>query len=1611
MPQEHKIVNGRLVLVGSRSSSDLRPTAQPAGTRPRPPRPGRGSGKPPKPPKPWWQQVLNHAEYEVFGRPFNNPLVRYNPVAQAVRHNWKAQKLLLNHSALGVVGAGDNAVRAGYEYIQRASGRPKGDASAGQFGADLDRNVDRIYRVLGATPPSQMSQSEREFDQNRRSIALNVLLLPVTPQLGAAAAATRLGMFVRGAGAFGLNEAMSTFLDDNRGGNILNSINPKLPGAVDVGKDDRLDSAIRSFAPNAATSVAFGAALGGGIALSARGIDAFRNIRRNIRADRAVAAELRHRARQKDLGLLEEDEAGGLDFTPDAQQPPAPAPAPAQPPDLRTPAQQTLDANAAMEQQLGMRPEAAPATPEPKPIPTSEFQDPTQPGADMGAIYEPGQERPWDYDPSLPESTALGKSVEDLSDSEIQAVLSNPGTPVVDRVNQAIEARAGLESRPGVDASMVMAPTDRLAEDYLPTVMRKLNGREDYELRPLFDPQVNPGLWQRAQALTGVDDVSQLSKIDMLDAISASAADGQTPIVNRLMGGQMMPTGEIAAAPRVFQYKDNVNAAGEQLGNSLEGVERWDPNAENIIQVWRDANGEIGNPGQVYVVNGHNRLAAANRLGIPSMRVEYLDAPTAAEARLQGAISNVSDGKGTVFDAAKLAREYGITDPAQLKAMGKPGASGFWKDGIALGKLPEDVLTAAINGQLGETTRKAVIIGESGVDPETMRSAYRYLVQQGPDSVKEATLREMLAMAGRSPAASSADQPDLLTGTEWGQSFNEGLLAKADLAGTVRQLLSREKKLFGTLGRNEEQIARVGQVDAGAAKGISGEASRALTIFDQLKYETGPVGDLLNEGTQRILAGESADQVAKGIKNRLAAAISEAMGKEVGPVTDVVQEEMFAAAGRASDEPPAPVELTPEQRNAAEAQLLHEAIAGGEVRPPSAPIPDLPAPAQVRLDEIDMDAPITPGSKAAQALADEARLALEHARMDAAMQQVQERAAKDGMGYEHLTFDQKKEMGALGGEADIPGRQALPEAPAATPAIEIPAAAGRKITARTTDSAIRQAAESLASWTRVPGQVAMPIDQAMALVRAKGSRLDPDAVPALDMNAARNEQAMGMNTPTTEAVAVAYRQFYGIPDPAPRAAAPALTPAPVKPRPLRLMQPASQPELLLPQDLRRAAPRYGRNTIAFQSDLDRAAYVLANDAVKPSKAAAKFRQVVQEAGLSLDEVVAHGKRVKAALKQAAKGNPGQIELPAQPFAGAPRPTSTVEIKPPAPSAAVEFPAAAPAKADLPDTRGQGVQYHGTSTPIDQLKTESDVSGLTPESSTLEIIFQAARTKGQNIYGQGFYTTDDLTTASRYRKKGGGQAPVTYEIREKTPSLRFFDLDQQIGQDAIDVNIFGKAEGLGRSEQIYDAMAGALTGHKYQSLGEAFDLIRDYNGTLKSQDVFDAVKEYLASQGYAGYTHQGGWLAGGGERLHQVKIYWNAPQDIELVRVAAPAPSAAIKLTPTQRNEIENFNTTLIREMGINLDGPMTRKQLEVLEKAIRADFASADEGGVETVSNATRRSMIGLADKMRAVIDRMSSQAPRTAPTKADITRTEQRIADIDQQMADIRRKAEQEGC
>ena len=62
-----------------------------------------------------------------------------------------------------------------------------------------------------------------------------------------------------------------------------------------------------------------------------------------------------------------------------------------------------------------------------------------------------------------------------------------------------------------------------------------------------------------------------------------------------------------------------------------------------------------------------------------------------------------------------------------------------------------------------------------------------------------------------------------------------------------------------------------------------------------------------------------------------------------------------------------------------------------------------------------------------------------------------------------------------------------------------------------------------------------------------------------------------------------------------------------------------------------------------------------------------------------------------------------------------------------------------------DTRGQGQQYHGTSTELGKLGEGYDSYS------------------NMNIYGQGFYTTDALDVAGGYSKKGKGGNPTRYRV--------------------------------------------------------------------------------------------------------------------------------------------------------------------------------------------------------------------------------------------------------
>jgi len=1181
-------VNGRWVVTGSPQSSDLvpfvkpKPTAPPAKAKPKP----AAAAKP----KPWWAKLGNDVLYEL--KQLAAPPLQRNPLKDVQRAvTSPLARAVPQQLGLAAVGAVDNTNRMAYSLYQRhVQKKPKADPGAGRVGEALDSYVDTAYRVLGATPPSQMTQGQREADDTRRSLALNAgLALIPGAGLGAIGATTGLGTAVRGAGAFALNELASNYLDNNSGGNVVDLINQlsgaKLPGGVDVGNDDLVDAANKSLVPNTLAGLGLGAVVGGGASL-------FRNTMRRTRAGRDIEVVQRARATQENAGLIEKAEDDSYRFTEQAQQQATQraqailddagleyrfndqggievvrrAPAAAQAAPAASPMDEFKAANAAMEEQLGMRvPEPAPAAAADAPEDFGKAQPGELPEDNLDA-----DPRDAEYDPSLPESDALGRVVDDLDDEELMAVAQAQG-PVVEQVNQLIETRQPLQVNPSARLDMTAAPTANLAQPVVPFADQWQSLPSD-QLRSLASPDNSPELFSRIQGMTGKE-FEEFSKVDVLDGLSTFESDGITVLPNRLMPGQqVLRTSEIFADPNRFQFKSGVDAAGVQRQGSLDGVEGWNTDAEGQLQVWTDPM-----DGKPYVVNGHNRLAAAKRLGIPSVRVEELLAGTAEQARAQGAIANIASGGGTVFDAAKFLRDSGVSDPAQLKQTGIPLDSGLGAQGLALSRLPGNLFQDAVDGRL--SLGKAVALGGSGLDEVQMQAAMRAMA--GND-MTDAAFNEVLQQARSAPVV-QGEQVDLFGNTEVLSLMRQ----KGELAAKIRADLIGDKNLFGRVGRNANKLKEAGnQISVQGSTQVAMDAQSVLAEFDATKYADGtPISQMLNDGAAEIASGAKPAAIAKRIKAMLVKA-----AEDTPPVE--VQSDLLNAAAKTE----APAAIEPEvmgaaDRQAMKLQVLQKAIANGEVRPPSTPIPELPDAPQVNAAEAAADieaSGLVPGSKGAQAMADELRLAVEYGRADALNRWDQEEALRDAFDYEARSFDEKKDLGIGAGFDEVPIDQ-LPKI------------------ADIFQSSMREMAQSDAR-----------------LYRGLGESLD-NIKKGLD-----------------------------------ELADPALSAAPVRPEPLRLTQAIEQPGFTLPKELSRSAPRYGRATISFASDLDRAAYTLANDAVKPSKAAPKFREAVEAAGLNVSDVVAHGKRVKAAIKQAAGGGAApqkamELEIPAQPFGAAPKP--------------------------------------------------------------------------------------------------------------------------------------------------------------------------------------------------------------------------------------------------------------------------------------------------------------------------------------------------------------------
>ncbi len=1113
--------NGRWRTRGQAAGGELMPTAGGSGFGPSKPTPKR-KDKPAE--KPWWQHftpagVANNIKYEVNrARRFNAQPPTGRPVPRAMQRMSPVERQMVIGAT---VRAGSDAALAAVNLAQRTWGNynriknpllrtavgviPGALPILGLFGPARDpestapgKAIVAARRAataaLGGRLPEEMRPEDDLYEAIPAGFAANIALAP--------AKFLQAGQLVKGAGVaakaarWGLNtatnEAAANLVTDNTMGgpsSLLKMVGVPVPDALsaDPTRDDRVSAGLREIP----AAIAFAGGLGGAAALFQQSP----HIARAIRDNRTKQDLTRARQRTVANGLQEEDPATGQhSFTQAAQTappPPAPAPAPAKPPG--SPLEQSAAVLGITPEELaarrGMPAPAAAPTPEPaapKPIPSIEGDFTTFGKAEPGELprADPAQD-PWQaapapeapaapkaadaaddvepvYDPELPEIDHVALALERLDPAVVEQIIQTPG-PVLPRIEEALANRQPVTPRPELTSADVRAPTEKLAESQFLSRRDEWANLRDDELLGVFHPEVNPGLFDAIHARTGRS-FEELTREDALETLSGMADAGQTVIPSRLAKGiDLMRTGDIGVDANTFQFKLGTDSQGIQRGNSLEGVDRWNTAMEGAVLVWEDPK-----TGKTWVVNGHNRLAKAKELGIPTVPVKRLLAETAEQARALGALDNIASGGGTAWDAAKFFKTAGITTPEQVQKAGVPlsAESGNGLKGLQLAQLPDNILQAGIDGEL--SVGKAVALGGSGLSPEKMQSVWD-ISRTDKDFRGEDSFKELIAYTRDTPTTATQGGRIVQGGIPGlGSAADQDLTkAKLKLARKIASNLADDKNALKGASRNAGILEAKGnnKIDANTSMQTGLETEQLARVFDAMKYTAdNEISRLLNEGAAEIAAGSKPDMVARRIQGELAqAAESVVLPKPPEP----------AAPAPVAAEPPMP--KTAKDHEANQMLVLNRAAAQGEVRPSATPIPEPPAPPQIdaakaarginaqdvmggdsqlkfaqqqrqqALDsgdtkaveawdketrkinqgrlgaaqdaqatsqtglfgvaEYDTSMPLFDQSRLA---AEEQRLAAEYLERDTALEQETARAEREAMGYHDMTFDQKK---------------------------------------------------------------------------------------------------------------------------------------------------------------------------------------------------------------------------------------------------------------------------------------------------------------------------------------------------------------------------------------------------------------------------------------------------------------------------------------------------------------------------------------------------------------------------------------------------------------------------
>lgn len=326
----------------------------------------------------------------------------------------------------------------------------------------------------------------------------------------------------------------------------------------------------------------------------------------------------------------------------------------------------------------------------------------------------------------------------------------------------------------------------------------------------------------------------------------ATKRDDGTPEAPAVEDVHTVPTTSLKRDPSRFQYK--VTGIGsEGVTEELKDVQKYDPALGGTLLVWRDPA-----TGEDFVVNGHHRHHLAERTAAPTVNARYIQAPSAKEARAQGALANIAEGRGSAVDAAKYLRDSG-QDVEHLRRSGVSLSGKVAADAAHLTKLNPKLFEAVAREEFPEAS--AVAIGKHLDDPalqDLLVKKVRAREEEG--SGKQWGPREIEQAARKMAAAGKVKESgtDLFGDFEDERStFDE----EVELENHVGRALGQAVSDYGAVASTQRagRVAGAGNVLATDENARRRDAARVdQETFDRLMHRSGPIAEAIKAGAVEL---------------------------------------------------------------------------------------------------------------------------------------------------------------------------------------------------------------------------------------------------------------------------------------------------------------------------------------------------------------------------------------------------------------------------------------------------------------------------------------------------------------------------------------------------------------------------------------------------------------------------------------------------------------------------------------------------------------------------------------------------------------------------------------